>query len=192
MKTANERLVEVRIALGFQKKAEFAEKVGIERSTYDKMEKGPHKPSADNLEKIASKFSEVNLNWLLLGQGPMLFLEGSEPAAQLPPPIPSKLEPSKPNLPVPGEATPQQVDFVARLLRQYEEQIAGYQERETQWEVREAWYQEMLKKPLASSDAAAPQSMFGTYVAAPAARLIGPRFDEPVVLDFYTGQRKAA
>lgn len=75
MQTANDRLAEFRLSLGFQKKADFAEKLGIERSTYDKMEKGPHKPSADNLEKIAAKYPSVSLNWLLLGQGDMLLVE---------------------------------------------------------------------------------------------------------------------
>jgi len=72
METTKDRLAQARQALGFDKKADFAERVGIERSTYDKMEKGPHKPSADNLEKIIAKFPDLNLNWLLLGTGPML------------------------------------------------------------------------------------------------------------------------
>ena len=72
MKTANERLAEARGALGFDRKAEFAEHVGIERSTYDKMEKGPHKPSADNLERIVLRCPNLNLTWLLTGKGQML------------------------------------------------------------------------------------------------------------------------
>lgn len=72
METANERLAQVRTALGFHKKADFAAHAGIERSSYDKMEKGPHKPSADNLERILSRFPAINLNWLLMGIGPML------------------------------------------------------------------------------------------------------------------------
>lgn len=72
MKTANERLAEAREALGFHSKAEFAKHVGIERSTYDKMEKGPHKPSADNLERIIEREPYLSLNWLLTGQGEML------------------------------------------------------------------------------------------------------------------------
>jgi transcriptional regulator with XRE-family HTH domain len=72
MKTANERLAEAREALGFHSKAEFAKHVGIERSTYDKMEKGPHKPSADNLERIIEREPYLSLNWLLTGAGDML------------------------------------------------------------------------------------------------------------------------
>ena len=72
METANDRLTAVRTALGFVRKADFAEVVGIERSTYDKMEKGPNKPSADNLEKIAARYPDINLNWLLTGHGEML------------------------------------------------------------------------------------------------------------------------
>lgn len=82
MKTANERLAEARVALGYDRKAEFAERVGIERSTYDKMEKGPHKPSADNLERIVLRFPNLNLTWLLTGIGRML-LEGGTVAEPL-------------------------------------------------------------------------------------------------------------
>lgn len=86
MKTANERLAEARIALGFDRKAEFAEHVGIERSTYDKMEKGPHKPSADNLERIVMRCPHLNLTWLLTGAGQML-LDASGATAPAPAPV---------------------------------------------------------------------------------------------------------
>ena len=36
------------------------------------MEKGPHKPSADNLERIVLRCPNLNLTWLLTGKGQML------------------------------------------------------------------------------------------------------------------------
>lgn len=95
MKTANERLAEARLALGFDRKAEFAEHVGIERSTYDKMEKGPNKPSAENLERIITRYPALSLNWLLTGAGEMLLSTDN----QLPPPVPSQA-PATPGLPL--------------------------------------------------------------------------------------------
>ena len=86
MKTVNERLAEAREALGFSRKADFAKHVDIERSTYDRLEKGPHKPSGESLEAIALRCPRLNLNWVMTGRGPMLF--DDVPTAQAPAPTP--------------------------------------------------------------------------------------------------------
>jgi hypothetical protein len=119
---------------------------------------GRNKHSQKILNALAKRWPAISEAWLISGEGE-IFPTGrynEKPEAQLPPQVPSEAKPQPSGLPaLPGTATPQEIDFISRLLRQYEEQIAGYQEREAQWEAREAWYQEMLKKPLASSDAAA-------------------------------------
>lgn len=50
-------------------KTAFAESIGISRSHNYHLEKGTQKPPRDVLERLASVYN-VNLNWLIHGQGP--------------------------------------------------------------------------------------------------------------------------
>lgn len=47
----------------------FADKVKVQRSSISHLLTGRNKPSLDFVLKVVSTFSDVNLYWLLLGQG---------------------------------------------------------------------------------------------------------------------------
>lgn len=142
----NERMQQVRLALGYKDRTAFSTKVGIERSAYIKMETGPSRPSTESLLKIKAVFKQFNLNFIADADAPILLGED-----QLPPAVPSELQPSRPGLPIPGLATPVQADFVGKLISNLEAENArkdGYID----------WLQSQLEialgKPLSSVDAA--------------------------------------
>ena len=68
-----ERLKAVR---GKIPQAEFAELVGIHKSSWGRYERGEGEPSASDLLKICSIF-DVSPQWILLGTGPMFFGQGA-------------------------------------------------------------------------------------------------------------------
>jgi len=148
MSTANERLAELRIALGFNRKAEFAEVVGIERSTYDKLEKGPNKPSIDSLERILFKFPNVSANWLISGLGVMFFTVPDSIAEQH-----ADLIESMKNIPTPAQALQTESETLLKLAVAEAELKAARQQLEEK-RVENGWLREMLGKPLSSLEAA--------------------------------------
>jgi hypothetical protein len=83
------------------------------------------------------------------------------PASQLPPPVPSKLEPSKPGLPTPGEATPQQADFVGKLIERLEKELAQAQADK---EYLQGLVTDLMGKSDDSPDAAG-QQLFTSFLA---------------------------
>mgnify|MGYP003517070610 FL=1 len=50
---------------------QFADKIGIQRSTLSHIMKGRNAPSLDVLQKTLKVFHMVNSDWLILGVGPM-------------------------------------------------------------------------------------------------------------------------
>ena len=48
--------------------SQFAEKIGVQRSSVSHILSGRNKPSLDFLIKIHDAFDEVNLEWLILGK----------------------------------------------------------------------------------------------------------------------------
>ncbi|MCF6170378.1 MAG: helix-turn-helix domain-containing protein [Bacteroidales bacterium] len=52
--------------------AQFAGEVGVQRSAVSHLLSGRNKPSLDFILKIKNRFPEVNLDWLLLGDGKMI------------------------------------------------------------------------------------------------------------------------
>jgi transcriptional regulator with XRE-family HTH domain len=52
--------------------AAFSDKIGIQRSSVSHLLSGRNKPSLDFILKIVAAFPEVDLYWLLAGQGSML------------------------------------------------------------------------------------------------------------------------
>ncbi len=50
---------------------QFADKIGIQRSTLSHIMKGRNAPSLDVLQKTLKVFHTVNADWLILGIGPM-------------------------------------------------------------------------------------------------------------------------
>lgn len=75
MLTIGQKLIQIREALGYKQKA-FAETISILPQALIKYEKDQVKPSADLLTKIAETH-QINLNWLLTGNGQM-FLDKKE------------------------------------------------------------------------------------------------------------------
>lgn len=49
--------------------AQFADKIGVQRSVVSHVLSGRNKPSLDFMLKIKNRFQEINLDWLLLGTG---------------------------------------------------------------------------------------------------------------------------
>lgn len=52
--------------------AEFAEEIGVQRSSISHILSGRNKPSLDFITKIKSKFPELQWDWLINGEGDML------------------------------------------------------------------------------------------------------------------------
>jgi transcriptional regulator with XRE-family HTH domain len=50
---------------------QFAEEIGLQRSSLSHVLSGRNNPSLDFMLKIKSKFPEIRLDWLLLGEGEM-------------------------------------------------------------------------------------------------------------------------
>ncbi len=57
---------------------QFSDEIGIQRSSLSHVLSGRNKPSLDFMLKIKNRFSDINLNWLLLGQENMLQNFGDE------------------------------------------------------------------------------------------------------------------
>lgn len=51
--------------------AQFAELIGMQRSSISHILSGRNNPSFDMLQNILTKFSRVNPNWLIMGKGDM-------------------------------------------------------------------------------------------------------------------------
>ncbi len=52
--------------------SQFANEIGIQRSAISHILSGRNKPSLDLILKILNKFSEINTDWLILGNGEMI------------------------------------------------------------------------------------------------------------------------
>lgn len=52
--------------------AEFAEEIGVQRSSISHIISGRNKPSLDFITKIKSKFPDIKWDWLITGTGEML------------------------------------------------------------------------------------------------------------------------
>ncbi len=50
---------------------QFSDEIGIQRSSLSHVLSGRNKPSLDFMLKIKTRFPDVNLDWLLLGEGQM-------------------------------------------------------------------------------------------------------------------------
>ena len=66
MGNLRERLKQIRLSKGL-KQNEMAQKMGISRSAYSKIESGKVELTLKNLLKIGAIFKDVNLEWLLTG-----------------------------------------------------------------------------------------------------------------------------
>jgi len=67
----NDRITKV-IEFSELSPAEFAEEIGVQRSSISHIISGRNKPSLDFITKIKSKFPDIEWNWLITGTGKML------------------------------------------------------------------------------------------------------------------------
>lgn len=188
------RFVDVLGRLGYKTQQQIADLLQIARPTAGTIVRQERDPSFSDVARLKSEHDEVNIDYIFTGKGSP-FDRNLTPVIQLPPQVPSKFEEAEPG---------KQIMIVSHSLETMlagmtSEQRAAFWRNRYETDIEQAHRREqdlldrLAKKLDASPGAAAPQPFFESYVAAPtAARLIGPRFDEPVVLDFYTGQRKAA
>lgn len=51
------------------KSSSFADKIGVNRATISHILSGRNKPSIDFLHKLISSFPDLNLNWIVSGEG---------------------------------------------------------------------------------------------------------------------------
>ena len=51
------------------KSSSFADKIGVNRATISHILSGRNKPSIDFLQKMISSFPDLNLNWIVSGEG---------------------------------------------------------------------------------------------------------------------------
>ncbi|MDT0621415.1 helix-turn-helix domain-containing protein [Croceitalea vernalis] len=61
--------------------SQFADQIGVPRSSMSHLMSGRNKPSLDFILKVISKFPEVNLYWLLNGKGAFLPNQDKAPSA---------------------------------------------------------------------------------------------------------------
>lgn len=79
--------------------AEFAEEIGVQRSSISHIISGRNKPSLDFITKIKTAFPKFEWDWLITGEGEMLISEKEpEPVVEEKPEIVEKKKPSLPNL----------------------------------------------------------------------------------------------
>lgn len=75
----------------------FADKIGVQRSSLSHLLSGRNKPSLDFILKVDEAFPELNLKWLLKGDGHYLENKNKNYVAQSPPKI-SQISNSAPTL----------------------------------------------------------------------------------------------
>ncbi|KFC20672.1 helix-turn-helix domain-containing protein [Chryseobacterium sp. FH1] len=79
--------------------AEFAEEIGVQRSSISHIISGRNKPSLDFITKIKTAFPDFEWNWLITGEGEMLISEKApEPIVEEKPEVLEKKKPSLPDL----------------------------------------------------------------------------------------------
>lgn len=83
MTAINDRIIAVRKNKQLNQK-EFSEIVKIARSTLSEVENGKNRPSTDLIVGIANSFKDINIDWVLTGNGemlkkPMFALQKQEP-----------------------------------------------------------------------------------------------------------------
>ena len=52
--------------------SDFAEEIGVQRSSISHLISGRNKPSLEFIQKILARFPEINTDWILTGNGDML------------------------------------------------------------------------------------------------------------------------
>jgi transcriptional regulator with XRE-family HTH domain len=151
---------------------QFARKAGISPGVLSNLLMGYSMPGGETLSALAENFRDFDATFLLTGKRARISDVVSEPAPSSPatPKDTEKQEAaevpltaSRGGLPTPGEATPQQADFVGRYITRLEKELEASQGREVYWQDRA----ERLEKPSPTPDA--------TWLPTPAATPISLR-----------------
>jgi len=81
--TPGTRLRHLRELLGYKgQQQDFADKVGLTQQSISNMERNKTEPASKSLNKIQQAFPQVNINWLVSGQGqPLTGAQQPRPAA---------------------------------------------------------------------------------------------------------------
>lgn len=58
--------------------SQFADRIGVQRSSISHIISGRNRPSLEFVQKILSRFPEINPSWLLAGKGDMFGQDGDE------------------------------------------------------------------------------------------------------------------
>jgi len=83
--TPGTRLRHLRELLGYKgQQQDFADKVGLTQQSISNMERNKTEPASKSLNKIQQAFPQVNINWLVSGQGQPL-AESQQPRVAAPP-----------------------------------------------------------------------------------------------------------
>jgi len=93
----NDRITKV-IEFSELSPAEFAEEIGVQRSSISHIISGRNKPSLDFITKIKTTFPQFEWNWLITGEGEMLITEKIPEPLEEKPEIAEKKKPSLPDL----------------------------------------------------------------------------------------------
>jgi hypothetical protein len=139
---------------GLKNASAFADTVpGLTAAALSAMKKRGNLPSSPVMRSIQAAYPDINPDYILGDTGDMLKDNRSlTPANQLPPPVPSEMQPSRPGLPIPGKASPQEADFVGKYIARLEKELAAaYADKE----YLQGLVTELLGKSDDSSDAAA-------------------------------------
>jgi len=78
--------------------AEFAEEIGVQRSSISHIISGRNKPSLDFITKIKTAFPQFEWNWLITGEGEMLITDKVPEPVEEKPEIAEKKKTSLPDL----------------------------------------------------------------------------------------------
>ncbi len=63
---------------------QFATEIGVQRSALSHVLSGRNKPSLDFMMKIKARYTDINLDWLMLGKGKMVGVSGIKEALKSP------------------------------------------------------------------------------------------------------------
>lgn len=85
--------------------SDFAEAIGVQRSSISHLISGRNKPSLEFIQKILSRYPEINTEWLLNGSGEMLKNGKIPESGTLPFENPSVLEKEELQKPVKRESS---------------------------------------------------------------------------------------
>ncbi len=93
--------------------AEFADKIGVQRSSVSHVINGRNHPSASFIQKMLAAFPNLNSRWILLGDGPIF--ESNVEVIKEPRLFDNLIEPESPKIPNLGEILAREANLKVAL-----------------------------------------------------------------------------